>query len=277
MKEKEQYRREELEKMTSQQLDDVLCTELGKECPDRNVVLGILEILEEREADAPLPEDPKVIEAKAFYRGWDEGASFERKNKAKKKHWIANAAVIALVLLMFTTMAPKALGAENLFDLFARWTESIFAFFGHSSAETTAPELEYEFRTDNPGLQELYDTVTELGITQRVVPQWLPEGYELERIKVDRTRDCVKIHACFVLESQEISISIRLLVDSFDAGYFKDETNVEIFECGGVLHYIMGNESVSQAAWCIENIECLLHITYRPELQQIIESVYNGE
>lgn len=277
MKEKEQYRREELEKLSSQQLDEVLCAELGKECADKNVVLGILEILESREKDMPLPEYPVASEARIRYEAWNEGASFEREVRPKKKPWIANAAVIALVLLMFSTMAPKALGAENIFDLFARWTESIFAFFGHDSEETTAPELEYEFRTDNPGLQELYDTVTELGITQPVVPQWLPEGYELTELKVDKTQGRAKIHACFTSGAQEILVTVRVLVDSFDYGYHKDRTDVELHECGGVQHYIMWNDSLIKAVWNVEKAECSICTEQLSGLYQIINSIYCEE
>ena len=240
-------------------------------------ILGILEILEEREADAPLPEDPKVIEAKAFYRGWNEGASFERKNKAKKKHWIANAAVIALVLLMFTTMAPKALGAENLFDLFARWTESIFAFFGHSSAETTAPELEYEFRTDNPGLQELYDTVTEIGITQPVVPKWLPEGYELKVIKVSSIQEEMRVHACFTDGTAELTITIWVHSSEMIKQYTKDKANAQPYECGGVVHYIMSNAEIAKAVWATSSLECMIYIDGDNYLRAIIQSIYSEE
>ena len=278
MKEKEQYRREELEKLSSQQLDDVLCAELGQECPDRNVVLGILKILESREKDMPLPEYPVASEARIRYEAWNEGFNKGRESTRKPMRKLAGVAIAAVLILVFGVITPQALGAENIFTLIGRWTAAFFAFDEpETMPERAVSQPPYVFRTDNPGLQQLYDTVTELGITQRVVPQWLPEGYELEQIKVERPHDCVKIYACFVDGTQEISIAIRILKAAFDASYFKDETDVEIYECGGVLHYLMGNESISKVVWNSANTECVIRAKDNGVLNQIIESVYNEE
>ena len=275
MKEKELYRREDLEKMSSQQLDDVLCAELGKECPDRNVVLGILEILDSREADAPLPEVPVAREARIRYEAWNEGFNKGREASRKPVRKLAGVAIAAVLILVFGVITPQALGAENIFTLIGRWTASFFAFDKpETMPERAASQAPYVFRTDNPGLQQLYDTVTEQGITQRVVPQWLPDGYELDKIKVERPENCVKVYACFVCGSQEISITIRIRLSDFNISYHKDETDVEIYECGGVWHYIMGNESDVHIAWCTESVECLLCTASTSNLHDIIESVY---
>ena len=275
MKEKEQYRREELEKLSSQQLDDVLCAELGKECPDRNVVLGILEILESREKDMPLPEYPVASEARIRYEAWNDGFNKGREASRKSMRKLAGVAIAAVLVLVFGVITPQALGAENIFTLIGRWTAAFFAFDEpETMPERAVSQPPYVFRTDNPGLQELYDTVTELGITQRVVPQWLPDGYELIDLKVDRTQKRAKIYACFANGSQEIIISIRGLLNSFSPSYFKDETDVVIYECGGVLHYIMGNENIRNVAWHSDNVECQIHVL-KEDIYQIIESVYN--
>ena len=277
MKEKEQYRREELEKLSSQQLDDVLCAELGKECPDRNVVLGILEILESREKDMPLPEYPVASEARIRYEAWNDGFNKGREASRKSMRKLAGVAIAAVLVLVFGVITPQALGAENIFTLIGRWTAAFFAFDEpETMPERAVFQPPYVFRTDNPGLQQLYDTVTELGITQRVVPQWLPEGYELKDLEVDRTQKRVKVHAGFTNGSQEIIISIRGLLNNFSPSYFKDETDVEIHECGGVLHYIMGNEEITNVAWHIDDIECQIHIG-KEDIYQIIKSVYNEE
>lgn len=275
MKEKEQYRREELEKLSSQQLDDVLCAELGKECPDRNVVLGILEILESREKDMPLPEYPVASEARIRYEAWNDGFNKGRDASRKPMRKLAGVAIAAVLILVFGVITPQALGAENIFTLIGRWTAAFFAFDEpETMPERAVPQESYVFRTDNPGLQELYDTVTGLGITQRVVPQWLPDGYELVELKVDGSQKRMKVYARFTSESQEITISIRGLLDGFSPNYFKDETDVETVECGGLLHYIMGNEGVTQVVWHTGSVECLFYMTDGSDLYQILGSTY---
>ena len=277
-RQKEQYRREDLEKLTSPQLDAILCAELEKKCADRNLILGILEILDEREKNAPLPKSLKVTEEKIRCEAWNEGFNKGKEAGRKPMRKLASVAIAAMLILVFGVITPQALGAENIFTLIGRWTADFFAF----DEPETMPEGKmlqepYAFRTDNPGLQQLYDTVTELGITQRVVPQWLPVGYELEDIKVEPLQDCIKVCACFANGSQEIIITIRELFHTPQFNYFKDETDVEIHECGGVLHYIMGNESVTQAVWCTKNVECLFYMTDRFDLCHILNSIYVEE
>ena len=277
-RQKEQYRREDLEKLTSPQLDAILCAELEKKCADRNLILGILEILDEREKDAPLPKSLKVTEEKIRCEAWNEGFNKGREVGRKPVRKLASVAIAAMLILVFGVITPQALGAENIFTLIGRWTADFFAF----DEPETMPEGEmlqepYAFRTDNPGLQQLYDTVAELGITQRVVPQWLPEGYELECIQVERLPNTKKVYASFGNGSEEIIVSIRQLLQTPDFNYFKDETAVEIHECGGVLHYIMGNESVIKAVWSTADIECAIRTAEQGMLYPIIDSVYNGE
>ena len=274
-RQKEQYRREDLEKLTSPQLDAILCAELEKKCADRNLILGILEILDEREKDAPLPKSLKVTEEKIRCEAWNEGFNKGKEASRKPMRKLASVAIAAMLILVFGVITPQALGAENIFTLIGRWTADFFAF----DEPETMPEGEmlqepYAFRTDNPGLQRLHDTVTELGITQRVVPQWLPVGYELEYIQVEQLPDSVKVHACFINGSQEIIITIRDLLEIPKFSYFKDETAVEMHECGGVLHYIMRNENVTNAVWCIDGVECQLRVG-KEDIYQIIKSVHN--
>ena len=59
----------------------------------------------------------------------------------------------------------------------------MFAFF--SPDEPTQAIEEYEFRTEHPGLQEVYDAVAGLGVTEPVVPMWIPEGYTLFMCRTD--------------------------------------------------------------------------------------------
>ena len=278
MKEKEQYRREELEKLSSQQLDDVLCAELGKECPDRNVVLGILEILESREKDMPLPEYPVASEARIRYEAWNDGFNKGRESTRKPMRKLAGVAIAAVLVLVFGVITPQALGAENIFTLIGRWTAAFFAFDEpETMPERAVSQPPYVFRTDNPGLQKLYDTVTELGITQRVVPQWLPEGYELKVIKVSSIQEKMRVHACFTDGTAELTITIWIHSNGRGAQYTKDELNALPYECGGVVHYFMSNAEIAKAVWATSSLECMIYIDGDNYLRAIIQSIYSEE
>lgn len=270
------FSREELEIMPSQKLDDILCAELESDEADRTMILTVIEILEMREKDEPASEHPKAKEAKALYQAWHDGARFAQENRPTRKYRVANAAVIVAIVLVIFMAVPKALGAENIFELIVKWTENFFAF-DEPGVEVTEPQEEYVFQTDNPGLRQLYDTVADLGVIEPVVPQWLPEGYEINTLEVHEGWEGIKVHARFVRGLQEMSITIRILLDNPSFSYFKDRTDVEVYECGGVRHYIIENERTLQVVWHIENIECLFRTTDNCDLYQILGAIYKEE
>lgn len=276
-RQKELYRPEDLEKMDSLQLDDVLRAELEKECSNTDTVLGIIEILEGREKDMPFPEHPKVTEAKNCYDAWDEGARFAQANQPKWILRFAKVAAIITIVLTTSLAIPQALCAENLFDLIGKWTT---AFFSFGEPERTAKEdivaAQYVFSTDNPGLQQVYDVTARLGITQHIVPQWLPDGYALTKIHVTTSQKRVKITSCFANGSQEIIICIREILDPTKLSYFKNDADVELYEYGGVQHYIVKNENAKNIIWYTDNVECQLNVGDK-DVYAIIKSVYNGE
>ena len=93
--------------------------------------------LQETRKDPPAPEHPRV---------W-------------QKRFAMVAAVLCLVFLVF----PIASDAPFIQKLVAKWNEGFFWI--DIPATSATPQNDYTFQIDNPGLQQLYDAVTELGIT----------------------------------------------------------------------------------------------------------------
>lgn len=269
-------RSEELEALTSQQLDELLHTELEKEGSDAEIVLPILHILEEREAGDPNND----VDVDAIWKAYQESLQKDvvlldqAARKDRKPHrWIGRAAAAAAIVCILVIAAPKAMGAENIFEILGRWSQTIFEFFNPTDA--TEPLEEYVFKTDHPGLQQIYDAVVEQGVTRPIVPTWMPAGFALDEIKTMPVRDGKKLYAVLKNGDSFITIAIEIYNENRSNQYTKDDTSVGKYELAGVTHYTMSNEETLQVVWTVENIECVIRSNCQEEiLYQVLTSIY---
>lgn len=262
--------REELERMQTPQLDDLLLEELRREVPDGDLVRLIGSILRERDRNAAPQIDGEVQAAWTRYQ--------EKSRKVRKQARGIALKAASLILVVFVTMAllPREARAENFFERFIAWTEDVFSL--SSPAEDGDGDGTYVFQTDNPGLQEVYEQVTALGVTVPVVPMWLPEGYELKECVVDGTPTKSFLTATFFNGTIDAVYQLDIYADNITSAYTKDENKIRVIEKNGIGHTLMNNKGVLTAVWTRENIECTIVIDCQEEiLNQILESIYTVE
>lgn len=270
---------EALEVLSSAQLDEMLKAELNKDGMDENLVLSILNILEHREADE-FTIDPADMEAVwAQFRESHPELALPRTEKVPAmkrtgpRRWLGRMAVAAAVLCVMILVTPKAMGAENIFTIIGRWTQDVFAFFSSFGADQKPQE--YTFVTDHPGLQQIYDAVSELGVTKPVVPTWVPEGYELIELKTIPMRENTKVHARLIKDNSTILISYEIYNEILSNIYEKNRDDAVVCELSGIKHYIVSNEERWTAAWTVENLECSAATDQSEEtLYEILRSIY---
>ncbi len=258
--------------MPTEELDQVLQAELEKEHPNEEVVLPILHELEEREKDIPVENTPEALEILEKLKEHNTSS----KQSIHKRRWIAGvAAAAAVVCLVVVTMSPTA-QAESLFDVLSRWTSSIFEFIDPDKNESY-PIANTDFATDNSGLQQLYDKVTEFGVIESVVPMWLPEGFVLSEIKELPTPGGIKVHGEFSSGSELILITYRISTD-ISGKVEKKDADVELFEFGEVDHFIVGNNDNISVMWTVDGVECIINASIsKDDIYSIIKSVYRSE
>ena len=260
------------QQMSTEELDQILQAELEKEHPNEEVVLPILRELEEREKDIPVEKTPEVLEILEKLSKHNTSS----KQSIHKRKWLAGiAAAVAVVCIVIMSVAPTV-RAESLFDILFRWTSSVFEFFTPEQ-DASNPPVEIVFETDNPGLQQLYDKVTELGVTELVVPMWLPEGFELSDLKELPMRGGSKVHVEFKSGSNTVLITYRISTDI--AGKIeKKDAGVELFEAGEVDHFIVGNNDNISVTWTVDGVECIMNASISKEdIYSIIKSIYRSE
>lgn len=267
-------RREFLEQMPTRELDEMLQAELRNEKLDDDLVRLILDVLETRETGHPVENNEEITAAVEKYAAYLEGVKEPPARPARRWGILLKVASILVVVGLLTFVVPQAANAESFFEMLARWTDSVFEFFNPSEPND---QPEYVFETDHPGLQQIYAAVVELGITDPVVPMWIPEGYELSNIKVDKWPAEDTIFAEFRNDEYSIAFSIILHNNETPYQHAKDPQNVQECEIAGNKHYVFENDGEIIATWSAESIECVIATDCQEDIHKILRSIYAME
>lgn len=266
-------RRRELEMLSTQLLDQILQEELQNDDGDPNVVNLILDILKEREKDMPTPigSTEKIAWEKYMAKTKEKGD-----RPTSKRVWALRVASIVLVAsVLFVSLSSEA-AAKSVWERIAKWTDSVFAFF--SPDEPTQDVEEYQFRTEHPGLQEVYDAVTELGITEPLVPMWIPEGYTLFFCRTTNTAKKTTVVAAFQNGDKVMNFNVAVYSESVLNKYEKGDKEDRVFEHKGTEYHVIQNNDKWVVVWAIRNIECSISIDCQEsELYKLIRSIYDKE
>ena len=261
-----------IEQMSTEQLDEMLQHELEKESVDEFAVHLIMEVLEKRDQNIPVEINPQVAAAWEKYQIY---TPVKNHTKLSFKSWPVRIAAAVAVAIALALAVPQSAEAEGFWERLSRWTDSIFEFF--TPGDEMAAQ-EYIFQTDNPGLQQVYDTVTALGITDPVVPMWLPEGYKLVECKANETPTKVFVSGHFSNSKNTVMLDIAIQKTVSPRQYSKDEENAIKHEIAGIDHIFLHNEEWWTAAWTRDRLECAIYIDCQEEtLYKILKSIYTME
>ena len=270
MWDKELILQRELEVLSTEQLRTMLHAETDKDVPDDDLVLSILHILEDREPEVP---DSGSEKEKAAWKLYRKRIRARRKTGCLQNSRLLRAAIVVLVCCLLFAMVPQQVEADNWWQRLTKWTSDFFGFFREE--EETFRIEDYVFETDNPGLQQVYDAVVELGVAIPAVPMWLPEGYELAEFTIEETRIKQYVHARFFNGDKECVLKINVLNGEAAKDYFKNDVDVMRHEIGGTVYNLVNNEDDWIVSWTKDNIECAFAIDCTEDvLYEIIDSIY---
>lgn len=262
-----------LEQLPTEELDSMLQGEVQKETIDEDAIRLMLRVLKARE-----PEETSVVgdhAKEAWEKYWTGSQPVEPKAVVRRK-LLFRVATAAAVLCVILFVVPQTVGAEEITGLLTRWTEKVFEFF--DPRDTGINPMVYEFKTDHPGLQQVYDAVVEMGVTDPVVPMWVPEGFELVEYKHGGSSRKKALISGFKSENEYLVIQVDMYSGEAPHTYHKDETYVETYELMGVSHTILKNNGRWVAIWRTQNIEvAITAYCQEEEFYRIIESIYMAE
>ena len=241
-------------------LSDRLKKELDRKEPDRDTVIQILKEVKKEETGGK-QTDP-VLER--------YGKKPQKEEKPQRSSVWKRLAVAAAVCLIVLASVPNVFGCESIFTMIGQWTKDIFSF-------GEIKEKEFVYKTDHPGLQELYDTVAELDLSRNVVPTWIPEDAVLYEVNTQTMPNGTTIFAGFSKNNDYIGVQIYVSKEPLNVEYQKGRKDAILYEKAGVKHYILENEERWTAAWIIDNTECMIYANSKDVVYKMLKSIYSLE
>lgn len=261
--------REQLESRSEDELKAMLQTELDRDVPDPDAVRLILNVLENRRMET---SDEPTPGRKAAWQRYQQRVSALKQKRSGNSRWIVRAASLILIAGLLFVVVPQQAEAETFWQMLQQWTESVMSFFGR---EDWIAEPEYVFRTENDGLQQVYDAVVELGVTEPVVPMWLPGGYKLVSLDGVTTPMLTGIWATFSDGESECVYKLDCYSGEATHQFYRDDIHAESYELEGTIYNITQNDKWWVVVWGKDNIECFITLDCQEDdLRRMLDSIY---
>lgn len=248
---------ESLSRLSREELRQQLAAQLQKNASEINVTLVALlrKELKSRDPDPALSDDTAVEFACEKFRRNTETAQKTKKHRYRNR-WIAAASVVLVMGLLFFTL-PATAQARDIQGVLTWWSDSVFQLF----VPGKTPNLHAQVHERNhAGLQQIFNALTELGITDPVVPSWVPEGFTLVELKTNKANGDDSVVACLVNSDRSIFISVAR--HDNDATAFQHEKNgngiIDIWDLSGNEHYVISNMEQLIVTWVTNGIECTI-------------------
>lgn len=257
--------------MSTEELEAILGADflLDSDGADPELAEYILEVITERDA---LSIRENVGTAQEGWERFSEGylrdpEERERKHGHGGSRLARRAAGLAAVfagLLVLGSAGAYAAGIDVL-QAIAGWTQETFTFVRPGEPETE----------DVP--QQLAGLAEELerqGVTEKVIPGYLPEGYELVSENIYQSKDMFSCDINLTNGKDEIIFLYIIHGEKIDFGQSqKDKNSPDIINFKGILYYVFENNEESVVAWVNGRIEGLITGLPKSEIEKVIKSI----
>ena len=187
------------------------------------------------------------------------------------------AAAIALLIGLMTVTA-YAMGYD-LWGVIAQWTKDTFTFVSVSKVgdaegshtNTTLNDVAYA---------DLQTALDAYGVTEKLAPKWVPDGFTLDLVSVDEGSEGVKVIFCACYKSGEKSLIVQINMhqspsDASYATWQKDDMDVDTVRIADCTFYTMQNAGRECAIWTKGPFECNINGNISSdEMHKVIESIF---
>lgn len=276
-----------LDKLSTEELEALICQDFQLEQEtesDLDMILYITEVLDNRRGDKNKADDVDTA-WKSFnenYRPYpgDGTSLFEFKEDtnavdissakpAKKFRMgarVASIAAVVAIVLVAGTATAHALGFDLLGQI-ARWTQETFGFVSQDS----------DFSDTAPVFESFEIALKEYGITDPVLPTWMPDVYECKEIKVEETPQYISFFGSYYYGGEELSLTINSYFDNNNliSPTYEIDEGAEIYVVNEIKHYIMVNSEFTRISWIQGSNECsILCSLSKGDAEKMIDSIY---
>lgn len=243
---------------------------------DIELILYIMEVLARREKENQQSRKTAQQSWESFQQHYLPEQELQKQNtkKLSSRPWLRRiaACAAAVILILCIPLSSRALSLEELWDVVARWAKETFSFVSRDAWEVIEPENE-----DGIGYTSLQDLLERNKIDSNIIPTWLPEGFNLEKVEKDATPIQEIYRAIYKNGEKELIIRIQNHL-SADNGNVEIEDNfTEIYTVFETEYYIFFNVSQLQIVWINNPYECIISgdITI-DEAKLMVDSIKEG-
>ena len=252
---------------------------------DPEMLLYILKVIEQRDsanAEARQVETEKTLQ-ELFDRyndperqgRWlyssevqDDEEEADTQYAPRKKHRQLRRTLIiaAVVACLLALMIPTVLGDNGFIERIGQWNDDTFYFKSDDGM--------YE---QNEDLMELQSKLDEYGVTEAVLPNTLPEGFERIEFQIVEkpAYGHIDFYMTFKNSNQFFSLTILKNTAEKKVLYEKEGEHPEIVSIQGIDHYFLVNRENVSVSWQNNHIECNIqgNITI-DDLKTMVNSIY---
>lgn len=289
-----------LSRLSTKELEAILRADAeSPEAGNDEAISYILEVIEQREHEHPSGFFPDLDSSwKEFQTIYNTPESADQtlypvdntedigtvpvQVKAKQRRRLSKPLLIAAIIaLLIASLTVPVAGHGNLLEMIGSWTADQFTFIitGYrKDSSSDEPDVDLEESSDSKIGEELRQILQEYGITESVVPSWLPDGFELaDEIAVEDYPDFneTEFFAFYSDGEDSCTISVtRTDQQVHGSTYEKGSGSPEVYTSGGVEYYIFQNTESILAAWYMDNLECSINTTMsESDLKGVIDSI----
>ena len=243
--------------MTTEELEEIL--RLDAEAPeeqesDIEKILYIMEVLAERKRNNGHPGKTALEAYELFKENYmpetnqsNKSCKRTRKSTHRFPCWLrtltATAAMVAILLVGAVT--AEAFGM-NIWKAIVQWTQETF-HFGEWDNSNTNDDLPYT---------SLQEALEKGKITTPLVPTWIPDGYELVDITIERNPFQKQYRATYMRGESILKITVQEHLDNEPFYVEQSDGLIEEYEVSGITYYLFKNNERTQAVWVVDSFEC---------------------
>lgn len=284
-----------LDQLSTQEFQEILRADIDSpESGDDKAIFYILEVMKKRER-----KDPSHDPSSDLDRCWNEfqtlyntpeGAGrslypigewrIGTEPAVRRPRRLRQMVLAAVLVLLVVSLTVPVAGYNSFLEMLGIWTEEQFAM---QKSDAGPGGVTKDFK----GAQIFEDTVgdemrtvlAEHGITEEVVPRWMPEGFEIQGDVYVRETSTSPDELFFALYSDGTNYINITIINHFgnieSRIYEKTADSPEPYLAGNVEHYIFNNTNTLGAAWYVGDLECSIDTTLSQEdLKKVLNSIY---
>lgn len=248
---------------------------------DNNRLEALLDALDQAD---PLPELPDTQEslhtfhekyaplfASAEAASANTTSSFSEKTHFRRP-FLKFFPIAAALVLLLGSVSAQAFGFD-LFGALARWTAEIF-HIGSDEVPHAAITLRPLAEGESAQYDSLQEAVDAFGITEPIVPTWVPERFELMNVTASNRDGKILIWGDYVSEDGFLQISYNE-IDINSVTVEKEHQSITYHSYGNIKHYLVSDLGRIKAVWQNGTLDSRIagNVT-EEEMIQMIDSVY---